>query len=108
MSSADIVARCVAAMANEGARLLREGIALRPSDIDTVMVLGYGFPRERGGPMKAADMLGVFETGLLLKQLTAEDQTLYTPVPGFAALAREGENFEALNKLGKKRRKIPG
>ena len=108
MSSADIVARCVAAMANEGARLLREGIALRPSDIDTVMVLGYGFPRERGGPMKAADMLGVFETGLLLKQLMAEDQTLYSPDPGFAALAREGENFEALNKLGKNCRKIPG
>lgn len=108
MSSADIVARCVAAMANEGARLLREGIALRPSDIDTVMVLAYGFPRERGGPMKAADMLGVFETGLLLKQLTEEDQTLFAPDPGFAALAREGETFDALNKLGKNRRKIPG
>lgn len=108
MTAADIVARCVAAMANEGARILREGIALRPSDIDTVMVLGYGFPRERGGPMKAADMLGVFETGLLLKRLTEEDQTLYAPDPGFAALAREGESFDALNKLGKNRRKIPG
>ena len=106
-TSQDIIARVIAALANEGARLLRDDIALRPSDIDTVMIHAYGFPRERGGPMKAADMMGVFETGLLLKTLMTEDEALYTPDPGFAALARNGENFSALNRVGRNRRRIP-
>lgn len=107
LGPADIVARCVAALANEGARLLREDIALRPSDTDAVMVLGYGFPRAQGGPMKAADMVGVFDIGLLLRRLQGSDPVLYTPDPGFAALARNGENFDVLNRLGSHRRKIP-
>ena len=47
--------RILAVMANEGARVLAEGISLRPSDIDLVFVNGYGFPRLKGGPMFAAD-----------------------------------------------------
>lgn len=35
--------RILLAMINEGARILDEGIALRASDIDVVMVNGYGF-----------------------------------------------------------------
>lgn len=107
LSPAEIVARCLAAMANEGARLLREDIALRPSDIDTVMVLGYGFPRAQGGPMKAADMVGVFDISLLLRRLAELDPVLYAPDPGFAALARNGENFDVLNRVGRNRRRIP-
>lgn len=47
----EITRTIVAAMATEGAKILDEGIALRSSDIDMVMILGYGFPRWRGGPM---------------------------------------------------------
>ena len=50
-SNEEIVARCINALANEGFRLLEEGIALRTSDIDVVYLAGYGFPRWRGGPM---------------------------------------------------------
>ena len=50
-TDAEIVARCIYALANEGFRLLEEGIALRQSDIDVVYLAGYGFPRWRGGPM---------------------------------------------------------
>ena len=46
----------------EGSRILDEGIALRSSDIDVVMVNGYGFPRWRGGPMFMADEMGAGET----------------------------------------------
>jgi 3-hydroxyacyl-CoA dehydrogenase len=45
------VDRLLRALADEGARLLAEGIAARPSDIDVVYLTGYGFPRARGGPM---------------------------------------------------------
>jgi 3-hydroxyacyl-CoA dehydrogenase len=51
--------RLLAAMANEGARLLEERIALRGSDIDLVLINGYGFPRAKGGPMFAADEMGL-------------------------------------------------
>ena len=47
----EIVDRLVSALADEGNRLLEEGIAARASDIDVVYLTGYGFPRARGGPM---------------------------------------------------------
>ncbi|HEY2184782.1 MAG TPA: multifunctional fatty acid oxidation complex subunit alpha, partial [Xanthobacteraceae bacterium] len=39
------------AMVNEAALLLEENIAERPSDVDLVMVNGYGFPSHKGGPL---------------------------------------------------------
>ena len=47
----EIVDRCVGALIEEGKKILGEGIALRPVDIDIVYVNGYGFPAHRGGPM---------------------------------------------------------
>lgn len=55
----EIVERCLGALAAEGKRLLDEGIAQRMSDIDAVYVNGYGFPRERGGPLYYATELGL-------------------------------------------------
>ncbi|MDP2698289.1 3-hydroxyacyl-CoA dehydrogenase NAD-binding domain-containing protein [Thalassospira sp.] len=46
-----IMARILAAIQDEGDRILAEGIAATPEAIDVVMVNGYGFPRWRGGPM---------------------------------------------------------
>ena len=55
----EIVERLVYALVNEGARLLEEGIAARPGDIDVVYITGYGFPRWRGGPMYHAEQAGL-------------------------------------------------
>ena len=46
-------------MINEGARILEEGIAARPSDIDVIWLYGYGWPIYRGGPMFYADQVGL-------------------------------------------------
>ncbi|MBP2549480.1 3-hydroxyacyl-CoA dehydrogenase [Neorhizobium galegae] len=51
-----ILSRLLAAMADEGRALLAEGIAARASDIDLVMINGYGFPAHKGGPMFAAGL----------------------------------------------------
>ncbi|ANH08869.1 3-hydroxyacyl-CoA dehydrogenase NAD-binding domain-containing protein [Shinella sp. HZN7] len=51
MAGEAIVARLMAAMAQEGQAILKEGIAANAADIDLVEVHGYGFPRTRGGPM---------------------------------------------------------
>jgi 3-hydroxyacyl-CoA dehydrogenase len=54
----EITQRLLAAMAAEGAALLAEGIAARASDIDLVMINGYGFPAYKGGPMFVATGVG--------------------------------------------------
>jgi 3-hydroxyacyl-CoA dehydrogenase len=41
--------RALLAMVNEAALLLAEGVAQSASDIDVVLLQGYGFPREKGG-----------------------------------------------------------
>ncbi|VVN98933.1 3-hydroxyacyl-CoA dehydrogenase NAD-binding domain-containing protein [Pseudomonas fluorescens] len=46
----DIVDRTLLTMANEAALLLAEGVTTRSSDIDLVMVNGFGFPKWEGGP----------------------------------------------------------
>jgi 3-hydroxyacyl-CoA dehydrogenase len=89
-----ILARLTFALINEGFKILEEGIAQRPSDIDVVYVNGYGFPAYRGGPMFYADTIGLekiykticefgstygeefWEPAALLKQLVEEGKTL--------------------------------
>ncbi|MDO9480652.1 MAG: 3-hydroxyacyl-CoA dehydrogenase NAD-binding domain-containing protein [Hydrogenophaga sp.] len=50
LPDAEILRRALLAMVNEAALLLSEGVAQRASDIDVVLVNGYGFPRWEGGP----------------------------------------------------------
>lgn len=55
----EIVERCLYPLVNEGLKILEEGIAPRPLDIDIVYIFGYGFPPYRGGPMHWADSIGM-------------------------------------------------
>jgi len=71
----EIVERCLGALAAEGQRLLTEGIAQRMGDIDAVYVNGYGFPRERGGPMFYAGTVGRERLDAQLRAFS-EDTTL--------------------------------
>ena len=59
LPATEIVTRLLSAMATEGEALLSEGIAARSSDIDLVMINGYGFPAHKGGPMFAATAGGL-------------------------------------------------
>ena len=59
VSDDEILERCIYPMINEGARILEEGIAIRPSDIDIVWINGYGWPVYRGGPMFYGDTVGL-------------------------------------------------
>ena len=59
ISDEEIIARCLYPLINEGAKILEEGIAQRPSDIDVVYVFGYAFPVAKGGPMHYADQVGL-------------------------------------------------
>ncbi|WP_102109876.1 3-hydroxyacyl-CoA dehydrogenase family protein, partial [Oceaniglobus roseus] len=58
-SAEQIQQACLAALANEGARMVEDGTVLRAGDIDVAAVHALGFPRWRGGPMIAADQRGL-------------------------------------------------
>ena len=63
ISKQEIIERVFYPFINEGFKILEEGIAIRPGDIDVVFVFGYGFPAHKGGPMHWA------ETQIGLKKL---------------------------------------
>ncbi len=95
----EIVARCIYPMINEGALILEEGIALRPGDIDTVWVNGYGFPAYRGGPMFYADTVGLDEVVAKIREYQAEYGRMHWELsPLLVKLAEEGKTFAEWNK----------
>lgn len=51
----DIVDMTLLPCVNEGCRILEEGVAVRPSDLDICSVMGYAFPQYRGGIMYWAE-----------------------------------------------------
>ena len=87
----------MAAMVNEAAEVVREGIALRPSDVDVTKLFGYGFPRYRGGPMKYADTYGLDIMLADLQEFEKEDPIFWKPSSLIEKLVREGNNFDSLN-----------
>jgi 3-hydroxyacyl-CoA dehydrogenase len=90
----EIVERCMFALANEGARILEEGIALRAVDIDMVYLTGYGFPRYRGGPMFYADTVGLANVVAAIgKYAKGYQGKCWQVAPRLARLAAEGKIF---------------
>jgi 3-hydroxyacyl-CoA dehydrogenase len=94
----EIVERMIYPMINEGARILEEGIAMRPGDIDVVWVYGYGWPVWRGGPMFYADQVGLPHIAERMQVYFERigDESL-APAPLLTRLAAEGRNFSSLS-----------
>ncbi len=92
----EIRRKAFAAMANEGARLLAEGVALRPSDVDVVMVHGFGFPRWLGGPMQWADEAGLLAVRDDLRRWAAQEPGFWSPAPLWDELIKNGRKFADL------------
>jgi 3-hydroxyacyl-CoA dehydrogenase len=94
----EIVSRCLLAMINEGARIVGEGIAFRPIDVDMTLLNGYGFARERGGPLFQADIIGLAS---VLDQIRgyAEERNgwAWALAPLLEDLASRGAAFADLN-----------
>ncbi|MCU9836806.1 3-hydroxyacyl-CoA dehydrogenase NAD-binding domain-containing protein [Ruegeria sp. WL0004] len=97
-SKDEIVRRYMAAMVNEAAKVVGEGIARRPLDVDVTLLYGYGFPRYRGGPLKWADLQGLPELLADIKRWAAEDAYFWQPAPLLEQLVAEGRSFDDLNK----------
>jgi len=93
ISREEIVERCVYALVNEGARILEEGYALRPVDIDIIYINGYGFPAYRGGPMWYADSVGLKKVYDLILEFRRQHGEIWEPAPLLKQLAEQGKSF---------------
>ena len=90
----EILERCLYVMVNEGAKILEEGVASRPHDVDIVWIYGYGFPVYRGGPMFWADEVGL--EGIhqaILRYRDTVGAEYWQPAPLLERLAKEGRRF---------------
>ncbi len=95
----EIVERCLLRLANEGAQLLDEGIALRASDIDTIYLAGYGFPAWRGGPMwQIENAIGLKETAEKVRAYQAKYGPRWALSPLIERLAKDGGLLAAAGK----------
>ena len=91
---AGVVAACLAGMAAEGARMLMDGRALRPLDIDVVAVQAGLMPRWQGGPMYQADRLGLL---VLRRDLRLQKGGVFAVAGLIDNLIAEGKAFASLD-----------
>ncbi len=94
ISDHEILERCMYIMVNEGAKILEEGIAARPLDVDVIWIYGYGFPVYRGGVLFWADSVGlktIYDKVSQIYQETGSDT--WKPAALLEKLAKEGKGF---------------
>ena len=96
----EMVQRLLYPLINEGARIVEEGIALRPSDVDLVWINGYGWPRHLGGPMFFADETGLPAIVAKLREMALEtpDDPSLQPAALLVELAENGQTFSDFQK----------
>ncbi|WP_412564519.1 3-hydroxyacyl-CoA dehydrogenase NAD-binding domain-containing protein [Thalassobius sp. MITS945101] len=99
-SAEEIVERYITAMIVEAVRVVEDGTAKRPVDVDMVFLFGYGFPRFRGGPLHEADQIGIDTLIARIERYGTEDPR-YWQVPALLRKMQEdGETFAGLNRKG--------
>ena len=79
MEREEIAERLALLMANEGFRILEDGVARDSDDVDFAMILGTGFAPFRGGPMTWAKTVGLGRIRERLRALSETDGALFTP-----------------------------
>jgi 3-hydroxyacyl-CoA dehydrogenase len=89
----------MAAMVNEGANVVHEGIALRPLDVDAVLLHGYGFPRHLGGPMHYGDTVGLAAILADIRSYAQDDPLFWRPSPLLVRLVEQNRDFASLNRI---------
>jgi 3-hydroxyacyl-CoA dehydrogenase/enoyl-CoA hydratase/3-hydroxybutyryl-CoA epimerase/enoyl-CoA isomerase len=88
----ELVERLMLPMIIEAALCLEEAVAGSPEEIDLACVLGLGFPRHAGGPLKYADWLGLRH---VVERCDAYSSLgpLYAPTERMRKMAQAGERY---------------
>lgn len=96
-SDQDIIDRTLLPVINEGFRVLEEGMAMHPADIDVILVHGYGWPRWRGGPMFYAEQYGLAAVCQRLQTLAKQlGDAAFSPAPLLLKLVDSGQPLQSL------------
>jgi 3-hydroxyacyl-CoA dehydrogenase len=90
----EILEKSLYPMIDEGARILEEGIAIRPSDIDVIWIYGYGWPIYRGGPMFYADLVGLKKIYDKMLEFQEREGDIWKPSALLEKLAKDGKGFK--------------
>lgn len=96
LPAAQVTRLVIGAMANEGAKALRDGVVPRTAEIDVLSVFAHLVPNWRGGVMHAAGNGGLLATTRAMQTLDHPDRDLWTPDPVFAELIKYGRTFDDL------------
>lgn len=96
-SDHEIICLIVGALANFGAEMLDVDAVQRASDLDVLAIHSIGFPRRTGGPMQAAEQLGLFELQQVLERFTHLNARLWTPHNLIVDLVKYGQGFENMD-----------
>ena len=90
-----IMRRLIAALVVEGAACVDQDAVQRPSDIDALCVHAMGYPRRMGGPMRAAQTLGLIALRKDMRVWAQESEIWAVPELLDAAI-KDAKGFDAL------------
>jgi 3-hydroxyacyl-CoA dehydrogenase/enoyl-CoA hydratase/3-hydroxybutyryl-CoA epimerase/enoyl-CoA isomerase len=88
----ELLERLMLPMIIEAVRCLEEGIVGSAAEVDLSLVLGLGFPRHAGGPLKYAEWLGLPKV-VARCDAYASLGPLYTATEGLRSAALAGKKF---------------
>ena len=95
----EILARLIHPMINEAVKILEDGKAQRPSDIDVIWLNGYGWPPDKGGPMFYGNIIGAPTILATMERLGADDAR-FGPAATLRAIAASGGRFTEIDTGG--------
>lgn len=90
----EIIDRMMIPLCTEAMRCLEDGIVETPAEVDMGLILGLGFPRFRGGPLRYIDTLGLDQFAAIVKQHQSQGP-LYQLTEGFVRRQECGEKYFA-------------
>lgn len=95
-SSGQIQLRDLAALLSAGCELTSRAAVSHPSEIDVFAVASMGFPRWRGGPMKAAQAHGLVSMQLALRKFQHDDENIWSDSAVLSEAIKTAQGFDAL------------
>jgi 3-hydroxyacyl-CoA dehydrogenase/enoyl-CoA hydratase/3-hydroxybutyryl-CoA epimerase len=93
VAAAEVLDRCLLIMVNEAARCVDEGVVATPGLLDLAMIMGTGYPPQRGGPLHHADSLGAAEVVARLRRLAGQHGPRFEPCRLLVAMAEAKLRF---------------
>lgn len=96
----EVVRRLRAALLNEAARALEDGVVPSAAEVDFAAIHALGFPAARGGLLWDADRAGPAAEVAALRELAVRYGPRFEPAPLLVRLATEGGRFHPRGDAG--------